>query len=123
VAASSSNGSPKTYWDKIQETAAFIRARGAADPEFVIVLGSGLGVIAEDLDDQIVVPYSEIPYFHVSGVQGHAGRLVLGKMKGVPVMVLQVRRVTLVTPGFCTRVCSGMEDPRRNLSLLTIRGF
>ena len=90
VAKPSSSGSSPSYWDKIQETAAFIRARGAADPEFVIVLGSGLGVIAEDLEDQVVIPYSEIPHFHAPGVQGHAGRLVLGKMQGVPVMVLQV---------------------------------
>lgn len=90
-ATASSSAPAQTYLQKIQETTAFIRSRCPIDPEFVMVLGSGLGVIADDLDDQVVIPYADIPHFHAPGVQGHAGRLVMGKIRGVPVMVLQGR--------------------------------
>jgi purine-nucleoside phosphorylase len=56
-----------------------------------IVLGSGLGAFAAQLDEAVVLPYREIPHFPVSGVEGHAGLLLAGTLRGVPVFVLQGR--------------------------------
>ena len=75
------------------EAAAVIRER-AGDrpaPRAGIVLGSGLGPLADDLADPLAIPYAELPGFPVGGVAGHAGRLVLGELAGTPVAVLQGR--------------------------------
>ncbi|HSD76557.1 MAG TPA: hypothetical protein VLA98_04105, partial [Solirubrobacteraceae bacterium] len=63
--------------------------RAAAD--LGLVLGSGLGAIADDVEDAVSVPYGELAGFPVGGVAGHAGRLVLGRLHGVRVAVLQGR--------------------------------
>lgn len=55
------------------------------------MLGSGLGPIADEVQDATVIPYAEVPYFHAPAVQGHPGRLVLGMFNGVPALVLQGR--------------------------------
>ncbi len=60
-------------------------------PEIAIVLGSGLGVLAEHIDNPTVVPYEQLPGFHKPGVEGHGGKLFLGHLQGVPVMCLQGR--------------------------------
>lgn len=60
-------------------------------PELGIILGSGLGSLAELVQDEIVIPYKEIPHFPVSTVQGHSGRLVVGSLSTRRVMVLQGR--------------------------------
>jgi purine nucleoside phosphorylase len=59
--------------------------------QVVMVLGSGLGPIADAVQDATVIPYGDIPHFHAPGVQGHPGRLVIGYFNGVPALVLQVR--------------------------------
>lgn len=60
-------------------------------PRVGLVLGSGLGPIAEQVTDATVIPYSEIPYFHGTSVEGHAGEMILGKFDGVPVVCLKGR--------------------------------
>lgn len=64
-------------------------------PDFVprigMILGSGLGPLAEQLTDSITIPYQAIPGLHSSGVQGHASLLVMGKLQGVPVVCLKGR--------------------------------
>lgn len=60
-------------------------------PEIAIVLGSGLGGLADAIEDPITIPYSDVPYFPVSTVEGHAGRLVIGKLEGTAVVALQGR--------------------------------
>ncbi len=55
------------------------------------MLGSGLGAVADDVQDAVAIPYSELPGFPVGSVAGHAGRLVIGRLAGVPVAVLQGR--------------------------------
>lgn len=60
-------------------------------PRLGIVLGSGLGGLADQLDDAVAVPYAEIPGFPASTVAGHAGRFVLGRLDGVPVACMQGR--------------------------------
>ncbi|MBL8834544.1 MAG: purine-nucleoside phosphorylase, partial [Rhodospirillales bacterium] len=64
---------------------------GQRRPCVGIVLGSGLGPLADRIADPVTVPYADIPGFHVSSVAGHAGRLVAGTLAGVPVACLQGR--------------------------------
>jgi hypothetical protein len=68
-----------------------VRSASGLVPEVVIVLGSGLGAIADELDGAVSIPYADIPHFHAPGVAGHPGRLVLGHLQGVPALVLQGR--------------------------------
>lgn len=74
------------------EAVAEIRRRaGAAPPRLGLVLGSGLGPVAEAVADPVAIPYEEIPGFPRPRVEGHGGRLVLGKLGGLPVAILQGR--------------------------------
>jgi purine-nucleoside phosphorylase len=80
------------YFDQVYEAAEFLRARLAGlDPRLGIVLGSGLGAVADAVADPVTVPYSDIPYFPQSTVEGHSGRIVAGGIGGVPVIVMQGR--------------------------------
>ena len=60
---------------------------GALRPRVAIVLGSGLGSLADDVRDAVRIPYAEIPGFPQPGVAGHKGELVAGMLEGVPVVV------------------------------------
>lgn len=60
-------------------------------PDLALVLGSGLGALADEVEDAVVVPTGEIPGYPVSTVAGHAGRLVFGRLAGRPVVVVQGR--------------------------------
>ena len=62
---------------------------GGIMPRLGIVLGSGLGAVADAVTDPVIVPYGEIPNFPQSTVEGHSGRLVAGLMGGTPVVILQ----------------------------------
>jgi len=68
-------------YEKYQESAKFIKER-IKDfyPKIAIILGSGLGVISDDIENKIIIKYSEIPNFPVSTVEGHAGELIIGKI-------------------------------------------
>lgn len=78
-------------FDKISEAAEYIRSRSGLQPKIAVVLGSGLGAFADILEDATVIPYDEIPNFARSTVEGHAGKLVIGKSRGVPIIVQQGR--------------------------------
>lgn len=81
-----------TYFDQVNEAAAYLRAKlQALAPRIGIVLGSGLGAVAEAVTDPVLVPYAEIPHFPQSTVVGHSGRIVAGKLNGAPVVVMQGR--------------------------------
>ena len=69
----------------------FLRDRIGQPPRAVLVLGSGLGELANEVEDGVRIPYAEIPNFPRSTVFGHAGTLVLGRWEGVEVAVLQGR--------------------------------
>ncbi len=74
------------------EAIAEIRRRaGSVAPRLGMVLGSGLGPVAEAVSEAVAIPYGEIPGFPRPGVEGHHGRLVLGRLGGLPVAVLQGR--------------------------------
>jgi len=78
---------------RIDKAVAYIRDRAPdfAGPAVGVVLGSGLGAVAERLENAIKIPYEEIPGYHKSGVIGHAGCLCLGEMGGVSVAIMQGR--------------------------------
>jgi purine-nucleoside phosphorylase len=76
---------------KINDTREYILRKIPEIPELGIILGSGLGNLAELVQNQIVIPYKEIPNFPLSTIQGHPGRLVFGLLSGKQVMVLQGR--------------------------------
>jgi purine-nucleoside phosphorylase len=70
---------------------AAVRARSPLVPEIGIVLGSGLGGLADDLEDAVAIPFAELPGWPAATAPGHAGRLLLGRLGGRPVAMLQGR--------------------------------
>jgi purine-nucleoside phosphorylase len=81
-----------TCFNQVAEAAAFLKARLASlSPRIGIVLGSGLGAVADAVAGPVVVPYDEIPHFPSATVEGHIGRMVAGFLGGTPVVVLQGR--------------------------------
>lgn len=76
---------------RVREAASALRGRLPIVPRVGIILGSGLGPLADEVANPTVVPYAEIPHFAVSTVSGHAGQLVAGRLDGVPVAVLRGR--------------------------------
>ena len=81
----------KDLFSQAQDAAEFIRFRFPLTPKLALILGSGLGDFASNVEDAVVIPYSEIPHFPQSTVAGHSGRLVLGTIGGVTVAVMQGR--------------------------------
>ncbi len=80
-----------TVNDKIKEAAAFIRKELGLQPEIGLILGSGLGVLADMIEEATVVAYETIPHFPVSTVEGHAGELVAGKVRGKTILIMKGR--------------------------------
>ncbi|NCC64811.1 MAG: purine-nucleoside phosphorylase [Spirochaetia bacterium] len=78
--------------DKMQEAAMYITSRIGTEPVSIgMVLGSGLGSLADELEDAVAISYKDIPFFPVSTVFGHKGRLVVGMLEGKRVMCMQGR--------------------------------
>jgi len=80
-----------TLYDRIQETAAYIKSRTSATPLVGIILGSGLGDLTDMTEKELEIPYSEIPHFPVSTVIGHSGKMVFGKIGGKSVVLMSGR--------------------------------
>jgi purine-nucleoside phosphorylase len=81
-----------TYFDQVAEAAAFLRQKlGPLNPRIGIVLGSGLGAVADAIPNPTIVPYAQIPHFPQSTVEGHSGRIAAGLLGGAPVLVMQGR--------------------------------
>ena len=78
-------------YERIQETASWLKARMTTNPTTAIVLGTGLGQLASEITDKTEYPYSEIPNFPVSTVEGHSGKLIFGKLGGVDILAMQGR--------------------------------
>ncbi len=75
----------------MEKTINFIQDKIKINPQVGLILGSGLGDLAEEVREAVTIPYAEIPGFPVSTVQGHKGQLVIGNLQGVPVFTLQGR--------------------------------
>ena len=78
-------------WEQVQETVDFIINKTNFSPEYGVILGSGLGNFTDDIDVEFILPYSEIPNFPVSTVEGHKGALVFGTIQGKKVVAMQGR--------------------------------
>lgn len=110
------------------ETASFIENKLTMKPEIGLILGSGLGDLANEIDDRVEIPYEAIPNFPVSTVEGHKGQLVIGTLSGKQVIAMQGRfhyyegysmeQVTFpirvmkllgVSTVFITNACGGMN--------------
>ncbi|HEY2860663.1 MAG TPA: purine-nucleoside phosphorylase [Terracidiphilus sp.] len=107
-----------TYFDRVSEAAAFVRSRVRGLAARVgIVLGSGLGAVADSVAEAVVIPYAEIPHFPQSTVEGHSGRLIAGTLGGAPAIVMQgrVHYYEGYSPGEVT-------FPMRVLGALGLRG-
>ncbi|QED48503.1 purine-nucleoside phosphorylase [Cytobacillus dafuensis] len=78
-------------YEKIQNAANFLKKRYQEQPIIGLILGSGLGVLGDEIEEAVKIPYNEIPDFPVSTVEGHAGQLVFGLLNGVQVVAMQGR--------------------------------
>lgn len=78
-------------YDQVLEATTAIQARSVQKPAIALILGSGLGELAAELENAIAIPYEEIPHFVHSTVVGHAGRLLIGMLENTPVVVMQGR--------------------------------
>ncbi len=76
---------------EIDAAAACVRGRISIQPQIALILGSGLGPLADEVESPAIIPTNEIPNWPVSTVQGHKGRLVIGRLMGKPILVLQGR--------------------------------
>lgn len=81
----------KTMLDKIKETSSFIRTKVEKMPDVAVILGSGLGNLADNMDITSEIDYHEIPNFPVSTVAGHAGKLIFGYLGGKYIMAMKGR--------------------------------
>jgi purine-nucleoside phosphorylase len=75
----------------LDESVAAIQQRSTIRPELAIILGTGLGALADDIAVETAIPYSEIPHFPLSTVESHSGRLLLGSLQGKRVITMQGR--------------------------------
>jgi purine-nucleoside phosphorylase len=73
------------------EAVTFINERLPIDPEYLLILGTGLGQLAEEMTVELELPYEEIPHFPVSTVESHAGKLLIGYLGGKSIMAMQGR--------------------------------
>lgn len=78
-------------YTKIQETATWLKAKMPSSPTTAIILGTGLGKLANEITDAYRIPYTEIPNFPVSTVEGHSGNLIFGKLGNKDVLAMEGR--------------------------------
>ncbi len=76
---------------RIEEASAFLKKEIKELPQIGLILGSGLGILADEIENPKIIPYDQIPHFPVSTVEGHAGELVFGKLKDKNVMAMKGR--------------------------------
>lgn len=78
-------------YEQFEKAVSFIREKIKESPEIGLILGSGLGVLADQISQPIIIPYADIPGFPISTVEGHAGQLVFGELCGKKVIAMQGR--------------------------------
>jgi xanthosine phosphorylase len=90
--------------ENVRQSAAKITAAlGGLKPRIAIILGSGLGGLARQVENPVILAYGDLPGFPVLTVVGHAGQLILGRLNGVPVIVLNGRKHFYETSGLSPR--------------------
>lgn len=77
--------------DSINKAVSYIQEKYSTQPKIGLILGSGLGILADEIDNAVSIPYHSIPEFPQSTVEGHAGELVCGDLEGVPVIAMKGR--------------------------------
>lgn len=77
--------------EKMNEAKAYIESKIDIVPELGLILGSGLGVMADEIENPVKIKYNDIPHFPVSTVEGHEGQFVIGRLKGKNVIAMQGR--------------------------------
>lgn len=80
-----------SFYDEVSASARYIAEHSSTTPEIGVILGSGLGGLVESMEGKETIPYREIPHFPVSSVSGHAGNLVVGRLSGRQIIVMQGR--------------------------------
>lgn len=80
-----------SLYERIQETSAYLRDRATIAPRFGLILGTGLGNLADQIRDAEAIPYEDIPNFVSSTAESHAGNLVFGRLGGLEVVAMQGR--------------------------------
>ena len=78
-------------WNKVQETVEFLKEKGITNPDYGIILGTGLGNLVEKITIEIALPYEEIPNFPVSTVEGHSGELIFGTIGAQKIVAMRGR--------------------------------
>ena len=96
-----------TMLEKIQETAAYLKGKMHTSPETAIILGTGLGSLANEITEKYEIKYSDIPNFPVSTVEGHSGKLIFGKLGNLVSLTNQFLAGTLP-------LLRGLFDERSN---------
>ena len=81
----------ETFDNQILAATNFVRERWSASPRFGIILGTGAGQLAEEINAELTIPYGEIPHFPHSTALGHKGQLVCGKLAGADVVAMEGR--------------------------------
>lgn len=79
------------YFEQIEQAVSVIKAKYSGTPALGLILGSGLGDLADEVENPVIIRYDEIPHFPLSTVAGHAGQFVIGQMEGKTVIVMQGR--------------------------------
>ncbi|AZN40660.1 purine-nucleoside phosphorylase [Paenibacillus albus] len=75
----------------INEAAAYINSKISIKPEVGLIMGSGLGILGDYIENPVTIPYHDIPHFPISTVEGHAGELLIGTLSGRPVVLMRGR--------------------------------
>jgi purine-nucleoside phosphorylase len=101
---------------KINESADFLRSKGITAPEIGIILGTGLGKLADEIESEIEIDYEDIPHFPISTVEFHHGILIYGRLRGKRVLVMKGR--SHAYEGYTTRE---ITFPVRVMKVLGIR--
>lgn len=81
----------KSYYEKLKESSKYVEGIIKIKPQIGIVLGSGLGTLADEIEDAITMKYEDIPNFPLSTVSGHEGKLIFGKLSGKYVLAMKGR--------------------------------
>ncbi len=81
----------ETFRKQRSEALSYIQSKTEMRPEYMLILGTGLGQLAEEMDVEIEIPYDQIPHFPVSTVESHAGKLLFGTLGGKEVVAMQGR--------------------------------